>query len=223
MRQLADAGSLDVALGRMFLLTLGTGANSDYLEVARERPAEFGSIIPFLEAAERYLGGGNFDWQRDVIDSHRSTPAKLQQHGTEPNPEPLMPEQKGEMRPPSNEANESAPSNQVTPSIAPGPVELPPATHAEQTALTPAAIKSDIRRKAQNAGRTAWDSALGEMVRMAQAAIGREPAPDILLQLVAAIKAARSGQKAWESSKPVLVDTNQFAVFQNALTVREVR
>jgi hypothetical protein len=74
MRQLAEMGHLDVALGRMFLMTLGTGANSEYLEVARQRPREFASIIPILEAAERHLRDGDF---RDRL------PSRYACHGTE--------------------------------------------------------------------------------------------------------------------------------------------
>jgi hypothetical protein len=213
MRQLADAGNLDVALGRMFLITLGAGANGEYLEVARASQAAFGSIIPFLEAAERHLGNGDFDWQRDVIDSHRCKPATIEMHGTEPNRGSLTPEQESEIRHASNKVNRSEPSSQGAPSIAPTPAELPAATHVppEHTVPGPAAVNSDFRREAQNAARIAWDCALGEMVRVAQTAIGREPCSDILFQLLGALKAARSEQKTWESSKPVLVDTHRVA------------
>jgi hypothetical protein len=141
-----------------------------------------------------------------VIDSHRGTPATVQKHDTEPNP----PEQTGDTRQPPNNVRELT---SVTRSDAPPVAALAPAAQVppEQTAPKPTGARSEVQWEAQSASRAAWDSALGEMVRLAQAATGCEPGLDVLSRLVAALKAVRSAHKAWEFSKPVLVDTTQVA------------
>jgi hypothetical protein len=223
MRQLAEMGHLDVALGRMFFLTLGTGASSEYLQVARQRPGEFASIIPFLEAAEKHLRDGDFDWQRDVIGSHRGTPAAVQKrdknHGIDRlGPVPPMPEQTRDTHQVPNEVRKlnSFKTSDAPPVTAPAPpAQVPP----EQTVPSPAAAGSEAGREAQRASRATWDSAIGEIMHLAQAALGCEPSLNVLSRLVAALKTARSAHKAWESSKPVLVNTAQVADEAQRLTV----
>jgi hypothetical protein len=210
MRQLAEMGHLDVALGRMFFRTLGTGANSEYLQVARRRQGELASIIPFLEAAEKHLRDGDFDWQRDVIGS-RGTPAAIQKGDTEVGPVPQMPPQTGDTHRVPNEVRKlnSIKTSDAPPVTAPAPPERKP---------SPARARSEARRVAQGASRATWDSAIGEIIHLAQAAVGCEPSLNILSRLVAALKTARSAHRAWESSKPVLVNTAQVADEAQRLT-----
>jgi hypothetical protein len=219
MRQLADAGHLDVALGRMFLSTCGSGARADYLVVARERPAQFGSLIPFLEAAERYLRGGDFDWDRDVIGLCGATPA-TSRHGIDDD------RSRRHLRPPDaptrakqapdevKEANPALPATDTTaPARSPSSAAAAcvPVDHTEVALAAPPVGKQDAQPYGGDANRAAWDAALGEVVRVGNAAIGGEPNPRVLSLLVAALKTARSAQRTWELLRPVLVDAMPLA------------
>ena len=186
--QMADAGYLDVALGWMFLSTLGFGARTDWLIVARKRPDQFGSLMPFLEATEQYLQRGHFNWKRDVVGLHHATTAVHptdNENATGRSGEFLTPKQVPLSNEASNETNEPNPG----------------------TDSSSAARDADIEPEGQDASRKAWNSALVEAVRVARAAIAREPDREVLSQLVATLKMARSAQKAWEHSRPILVDT----------------
>jgi hypothetical protein len=194
MRQLADAGDLDVAFGRMFFMTLGQGASTDYLTVARERPGQFGSLIPFLEAAEKYLRRGDFDWQRDVLGFHRVTPERDRENmAGRGSLRPVIPEQP----PAPDELREANPVR-----LAKGSNSPPP---------TPPTRDVNVEPDGGDVSRTAWDSAIAEVVFVGNAAIGGDPDLGVLSRLVAALKAARSAQKAWEHSKPVLMDAMPLA------------
>ncbi len=240
MRQLADGGHLDVALGRMFLITLGLGASADYLAVAHERRAQFGSMIPFLEAAEKHLArGGEFDWQRDVVGSPRAAPAVSQDvqkdghDGARPRAlradeltttsrgsaaraegslQPMVLDRPGGAKQAGDKTADAGHDRPRAVPITPTPDRPSAATRvpAESAAASPATGLTGQAGGA-DASRAAWDAALAQAVRVANAAIGGDPDPGVLSQLVARLKAARAAQKAWETSRPVMVDAAPLA------------
>src|SRR5262249_23247762 len=151
--------------------------------------AQFGSLIPFLEAAERYLGAGDFDWGRDVVGLHGVTapvqPERVDyDHGDADNGKSARPVAQTGLADEKQAPREAgkAPPVETAGNIAPacGPsstVALPVEDPAAAAAPAPRAGKEDAQPNGTHGSRAAWDAALGEAVRVAKTAIGGEPAP----------------------------------------------
>lgn len=67
IRVLIQTDNLDVALGRIYLISLGVGYTEGFMEAALEFPAELGPVLPFLEAAKKHLDD-DFSWKKDVVE-----------------------------------------------------------------------------------------------------------------------------------------------------------